>query len=234
MNKQELFQRIKGSLIVSCQALEGEPLHGSDTMAKMALAAEIGGAAGLRANGCEDIKEIQKVTKLPIIGLIKQVYPDSDVYITPTKKEIDQLIHADIEMLALDCTDRYRPGGEKVEELVQYAKERGQTVMADVSTYEEGLKAERLGFDCVSTTLSGYTSYSVQNSEPDFELVRRLGSELNIPVIAEGKIRTPEQAREALRLGAHAVVVGSAITRPQEITKRFVKYINRGDENGSR
>ncbi|WLD93073.1 N-acetylmannosamine-6-phosphate 2-epimerase [Alkalihalobacillus sp. AL-G] len=232
MNKTDLFRKLEGALIVSCQALEDEPLHGAETMAKMALAAEIGGASAIRANGGSDIEEIQKVTRIPIIGLIKKVYPDSNVYITPSKTEVDLLIDTGVNMVALDGTTRHRPDGVSLKELLHYLKAKGQIVMADISTFEEGVLAEQMGFDCVSTTLSGYTPYSRQNDGPDFELIERLATRLRIPVIAEGKIHSPEQAKYALGLGAYAVVVGSAITRPQEITKRYVNYLKKDDQNG--
>lgn len=226
MIKDEFFKQVKGNLIVSCQALEDEPLHGSSIMAKMALAAEMGGAAAIRANGYQDIKAIRTVTNLPIIGLVKQNYIDSEIYITPTKKEVDELIQAGVSIIALDATSRKRPNGESLTELITYIKKKKVGVMADVSTAEEGLKAEKLGVDCIGTTLSGYTHYSSQQDGPDYYLVERLVKNVSVPVIAEGKYWTPEEALHALVLGAHAVVVGSAITRPQLITKRFTDYLN--------
>ncbi|MGD6794182.1 N-acetylmannosamine-6-phosphate 2-epimerase [Metabacillus indicus] len=217
----DFFDKVKGGLIVSCQALEDEPLYGSDVMAKMAAAAEQGGASGIRANGAEDIRAIKALTSLPVIGLIKRNYPDSEVYITPTKVEIEELISADADIIALDATNRLRPNGETLEELVHYIKAKGQKMMADVSTLEEGIYAEELGFDCISTTLSGYTSYSPQSDSPDFELLKNLLEKVTIPVIAEGRIGTPDQAKEALSMRSFAVVVGSAITRPQLITRQF-------------
>ncbi|WP_203289090.1 MULTISPECIES: N-acetylmannosamine-6-phosphate 2-epimerase [Metabacillus] len=217
----DFFDKVKGGLIVSCQALEDEPLYGSDVMAKMAAAAEQGGASGIRANGAEDIRAIKALTSLPVIGLIKRNYLDSEVYITPTKAEIDELISADADIIALDATNRLRPKGETLEELVKYIKAKGQKMMADVSTLEEGVYAEELGFDCISTTLSGYTSYSPQSDSPDFELLKNLLEKVTIPVIAEGRIGTPDQAKEALSMRSFAVVVGSAITRPQLITRQF-------------
>lgn len=221
------FDKIKGKLIVSSQALESEPLYGSEIMAKMARAAAVGGAAAIRANGAIDIREIKKEVDLPIIGLVKRDYPDSDVYITATKKEVDELLEVGVSVVALDATFQVRPNGETLETLIRYIKENGTRVMADISTLEEGKQACSLGVDCVSTTLSGYTKYSRQSHEPDFKLIEELAQKVNIPVIAEGKISTPEDARRALELGAHAVVVGSAITRPQLITEGFVKAISK-------
>jgi N-acylglucosamine-6-phosphate 2-epimerase len=226
-NSKVFFQRIKGNLIVSCQALEHEPLHGANIMAKMAEAAQMGGATAIRANGVDDIKAIKKAVALPVIGLVKRDYKDSDIYITATKREIDELLLAGVDMVALDATDRLRPNGESLEALVRYLKENHQLVMADVSTFEEGLRAEKLGVDCVSTTLSGYTPYSKQLKGPDFEMIETLAKRLSIPVIAEGRISSPTEASYALQLGAYAVVVGSAITRPQLITEYYVKEISK-------
>ncbi|MCJ8012897.1 N-acetylmannosamine-6-phosphate 2-epimerase [Paenibacillus sp. KQZ6P-2] len=215
------FQKVQGGLIVSCQALEDEPLHGGDTMAKMALAAEQGGAIGIRANSIHDIAAIKQATRLPIIGIIKRDYDDSRVYITPTLREVRELMEVGVDVIALDATRNRRPHSERLEELVAYMKTHGQKVMADISTLEEALYAESIGVDCISTTLSGYTPYSPQQKEPDYELLQEAVRRIRIPVIGEGRINTPEQAAFCLKLGAHAVVVGSAITRPKLITERF-------------
>ncbi|CAH0118179.1 MULTISPECIES: N-acetylmannosamine-6-phosphate 2-epimerase [unclassified Paenibacillus] len=227
MNQQPLFDRIRKGLIVSCQALENEPLYGAETMAKMAKSAAVGGAVAIRANGSQDIAAIKSVTNLPIIGIIKRDYQDSDVYITPTLEEIRQLMEVGVDLIALDATRRPRPNGETLESLIAYMKERGQKVMADISTLEEGLYAASLGVDCVSTTLSGYTPYSPQQPDPDYALVKEAAERLTIPVFAEGKIHTPSQAAQMLMIGAHAVVVGSAITRPQLITERYAAEIRK-------
>ncbi|NMH83047.1 N-acetylmannosamine-6-phosphate 2-epimerase [Heyndrickxia coagulans] len=218
-----MFDMVKGKLIVSCQALEDEPLHSPFIMSKMALAAKEGGAAGIRANSAEDIRAIKAETGLPVIGIVKRDYEGSEVYITPTKKEIDELLAVKPDMIALDATGRKRPGGETLSSLIGYIHEAGLPVMADISTEEEGLQAARLGADCVSTTLSGYTSYSPKQGEPDFALLKKLVDALTIPVFAEGHIDTPAEAKKALEFGAFAVVVGSAITRPQLITKKFAE-----------
>lgn len=223
MDIKGIFGELKGRLIVSCQALEDEPLHGSDIMAKMAIAARSGGASGIRANSKEDIIAIKQVVNLPIIGLVKRDYKDSDIYITPTIREIDELIEAEADIVAIDATSRKRPCNESLSHLIDYLKNHGKLVMADISTFEEGIKAEEMGVDCLSTTLSGYTPYSPSHSNPDFELVEKLVNYARIPVFAEGKITTPDQARHMIKLGAYAVVVGSAITRPQCITERFVQ-----------
>ncbi|MDQ0361284.1 N-acetylmannosamine-6-phosphate 2-epimerase [Breznakia pachnodae] len=220
-----MLDKIKGKLVVSCQALPDEPLHSSFIMGRMALAAKQAGAAGIRAQSKQDIDEIKKVVDLPVIGIVKRNYDDSDIYITATKKEVDELLTTGCEMIALDATDRPRPHGEKIEDLVNYIHENGVLAMADCSTYEECLEAERIGFDCVSTTLCGYTPYSKKIDGPNFELMKRLIDVLKTPLIAEGKINTPEDLKKVMDLGAYSAVVGGAITRPQQIAKTFIDVL---------
>lgn len=217
-----MLDQIKGKLVISCQALPGEPLHSPMIMGRMALAAKNAGAAGIRAQGVEDIIEIKQVTGLPVIGIIKRNYPDSEVFITATKKEVQELLATDCEMIALDATIRPRPNGELLQDLLDQIHAANRLAMADCSTVEEAKIAEEMGFDCVSTTLAGYTSYSTQTSGPDVELVKQLVKDCQIPVIAEGKIHTPEQLKEIMDLGVYSAVVGGAITRPQEIAQRFI------------
>ncbi|NJJ34590.1 N-acetylmannosamine-6-phosphate 2-epimerase [Clostridioides difficile] len=220
-----MLDKVKGKLIVSCQALENEPLHSPFIMGRMAKAAMEGGAVGIRAQGVDDIIEIKKVTGLPVIGIIKRNYEDSDIYITPTKKEVDELLTTGCEMIALDATNRVRPNNEDLKEIIKYIKENGVLVMADISNYDEAVKAQEYGVDCVSTTLSGYTPYTEVLEGPDFALMERLVKDLEIPVIAEGKVNTPQDLKKVFELGVHSSVVGSAITRPQLITEKFVKAI---------
>lgn len=220
-----MLDKVKGRLIVSCQALENEPLHSPFIMGRMAKAAMEGGAVGIRAQGVDDIIEIKKVTGLPVIGIIKRNYEDSDIYITPTKKEVDELLTTGCEMIALDATNRIRPNNEDLKEIIKYIKENGVLVMADISNYDEAVKAQKYGVDCVSTTLSGYTPYTKVLEGPDFALMERLVKDLEIPVIAEGKVNTPQDLKKVFELGVHSSVVGSAITRPQLITEKFVKAI---------
>lgn len=220
-----MLNNIKGKLIVSCQALENEPLHSSFIMGRMALAAKEGGASGIRAQGVEDINEIKKVVDLPVIGIIKRYYDDSEIYITPTLKEVEDLLNTECEMIALDATMRKRPNDEKLEDLVKAIHEGGKLAMADISTLEEGIQAEKLGFDCISTTLSGYTPYSTQSPTVDIPLLKALVEKVSVPVICEGKINTPEDLKEAFNKGAYSAVVGGAITRPQQITKRFTDIL---------
>lgn len=227
---QEIEARWRFGCIVSCQALEDEPLHGSHLMAAMARAAEIGGAAGIRANSPQDIRAIKAVCRLPVIGLYKKEYPESDVWITPALKEVRQVAEAGADLIAIDATGRARPGGETFEGIVRALREEYPRVLvfADVSTYEEGVRAMEAGADFVSTAIAGYTPYSRASDEPDYELVRALASLRRTPVVAEGRIWTPEQGRRCLEEGAFAIVVGSAITRPSLITNRFVRGITEG------
>jgi N-acylglucosamine-6-phosphate 2-epimerase len=225
MTDLSVIEKMRGGLIVSCQALPDEPLFGSQHMAVMAKAAFAGGACAIRANGPADISAIRMVVDLPIIGLYKEDMPDSEVRITPTLEHIWQVSQAGADLVAIDATQRKHPGDLTIESMVQYIhNECAKRVVADVSTLEEGLKAYQAGADFVATTLSGYTAYSPSQEAPDFELLQTLVKALKplgVPVIAEGRINTPEQAATALNIGAFAVVVGSAITRPQWITARF-------------
>ena len=218
-----MLEKIKDELVISCQALPGEPLHSSFIMGRMALAAEEAGAKGIRAQGVEDIIEIKKVVDLPVIGIIKRDYDDSEIYITATKKEVEELLETGCEMIALDATDRPRPHGEETIDLVRLIQSKGVLAMADISTLDEAILAERMGFDCVSTTLAGYTDYSVLVDGPNYDLITDILENTEIPVIAEGKIHTPKQLRKVMDLGVYSAVVGGAITRPQEIAARFLK-----------
>lgn len=226
MEHKEILNSIHKGLIVSCQALYDEPLYGSHIMAKMAIAARDGGAVGIRANYAEDIKAIKEVVDLPLIGLVKRDYDDSDAYITPTMKEVEEVVNAGAEIVAIDATDILKPGGVTSEQFIRDIREKFDImILADISTYEEAVKAEEAGAHMVSTTLSGYTPHSPQLEGPDFDLIEKAAKGLKIPVIGEGRIWVPEEAKKALDLGAYAVVVGSAITRPREITKRFASKI---------
>ena len=219
IEKVSLFSRIEGGLVVSCQALEDEPLHSAEIMARMAEAAMIGGAVGIRCNGVEDTKAIRVKVDLPLIGLWK--VGREEVYITPTADHALSIIDAGADMVALDATKMRA----NLESDVLAIHKVGGLVMADISTYEEALMAADVGVDCISTTLSGYTEWSPQQEVPDFDLVNRLSNRLSIPVIAEGRINTPELLEEAFVMGAFAVVVGSAITRPQWITSNFIRRL---------
>ena len=214
---------IPKGLIVSCQAQPGSPLHGPTFMAAMAQAAELGGAVALRANGPEDVRALKEVSALPLIGLWKLEVAGFDPYITPTLESATALAHAGADLIALDATARPHPEGEGF--LSKVKAEIKRPIFADIATVEEGIAAAKAGAAYVSTTLSGYTSYTKHTDEPDFDLLRGLVGVSEVPVIAEGRFWTPEQVERAFSLGAYAVVIGTAITNPVEITKRFVSAV---------
>ena len=224
-----VLDNLKGKLIVSCQALDNEPLHSPFIMSRMAVAAEEGGAEGIRANSVADIAAIKQLVSRPVIGIIKRDYPDSEVFITATMKEVDELMSVGPELIALDATARPRPGGQRLDALVAEIRAKYPSVllMADISTAEEALTAQSLGFDCVGTTLYGYTAETEGHALPenDCGFLRDVLAAVNIPVVAEGNVETPTLAARCLELGAHTVVVGGAITRPQQITARFAAAI---------
>lgn len=230
MGTQDRIKALKGQLIVSCQALPQEPLHSSFIMGRMARAAKEGGAAGIRANTKEDIKEIQEVTGLPIIGIVKRDYPDSAVYITPTMKEIEELMEVKPEIVAIDAIGALRPRNVTLADFFHQIKEKypEQKLMADCSTIEEALFADELGFDFIGTTMVGYTPQSkgLKIEENDFEILRTILKKVKHPVIAEGNVNSPEKAKRVIELGSYAVVVGSSITRPQLITKGYAEAVN--------
>ncbi|MFB7025714.1 MULTISPECIES: N-acetylmannosamine-6-phosphate 2-epimerase [unclassified Streptomyces] len=216
---------LAGSLVVSCQALPGEALHGADIMAQMARAAVAGGAAAVRINGPEDVAAVRQAVAVPVIGLWKD--GDDGVYITPTLEHARRVAEAGADLVAIDATRRPRPDGLSLADTIEALHRLGIGVLADVSTHEEGVAAAAAGADAVATTLSGYTAYSTPPDGPDFALVASLAAVLNVPLIAEGRVGTPEEAVRVLTLGAHAVVVGGAITRPTAITARFAAALPR-------
>lgn len=222
---EEILSDTRHSIIVSCQALPGEPLYCEEMsiMPYMAKAAQMAGCKCIRTSSVRDVEGIKKATGLPVIGLIKRTYEGYDSYITPTMKEIDELAAAESDIIALDCTLRTRGDGTTINEFLDQIHEKYPDIilMADISTYEEGINAWKCGVNIVGTTMSGYTPYSPKTNGPDFELVSRLVRDVDIPVIAEGKIHDPDEAKKMLSLGVHAVVVGGAITRPLEIARRF-------------
>ncbi len=220
--------QVRGRLIVSCQALAHEPLFGADIMARLAIAAVQGGAAGIRANTPVDIRAIRAAVDLPIIGLYKIDVPGYDIYITPTLAAAREVAAAGADVIAIDATARPRPEFASLAAVIAAIHDAtGLPVLADISTADEGLAAQAAGADLVSTTMSGYTPYSPQQEAPDINLVATLAAALAVPLLAEGRYHAPEQVTAALAAGATAVVVGGAITRPQEITRRFVNAIER-------
>ena len=232
MTKQEILDAIHGKMIISCQAIPGEPLYLEDdsVMYLMARAAKRAGTPAIRTSSIRDVVAIKKETGLPVIGLVKINYPGYDSYITPTMKEVDDLVAVGSDVVALDCTLRKRGDGTTINEFIAQIREKYPDIilMADISNYEEGINAWKCGVDIVGTTMSGYTDYTSKKDEPDYELMTRLAADIDIPVIGEGKIHYPDQAVKALQTGAWSIVVGGAITRPLEIAQRFVKAIDEG------
>lgn len=220
---------LKGGLIVSCQALENEPLHSSFIMQKMATAAQMGGAVAIRANSAEDIREIKKACPLPLIGLIKQEYEHSPVYITPTMEEVDALVACGADIIAMDATARPRPGQKTLEDFFAQVRTKypQNLFMADCATLQDCVLAEKLGFDLIGTTLRGYTEDTKHCVLPDISFMRQVVAAVQKPVIAEGGIWTPQQLAEIMQTGVYAAVVGTAITRPMEITRRFTAVLSR-------
>jgi N-acylglucosamine-6-phosphate 2-epimerase len=226
MPVQPFFQYFDHGLIVSCQALANEPLFGSSHMAAMAKAASMGGAVGIRANSPEDIAAIRQTVSLPIIGLYKKDFSDSEVYITPTLETALSVSNAGADIIALDATLRPHPANKTAAALIlEIQKNIQKPILADIDNLESALAAEKAGVEAVSTTLSGYTKNSPQNTGPDFTLIETLAKILTIPVIAEGRFWTVDEVNRAFDLGAYAVIIGAAITRPMLITQRFVQGI---------
>lgn len=230
MTKEELFGLMKGTVIVSCQATPGEPLYDKDrsVMYLMARAAKQAGAKMIRTSSVRDMVEIKEETGLPVIGLIKREYPGYTGRITMTMREVDECVEAMADIVSIDCTDC--PRGDGLTPAAFLKRVRGKypniIIMADCATYEEAVAAYEAGADLVGTTMNGYTPQTRdQTGEPNFDLVARLAQELPCPVIAEGRVHTPQQARKMLELGAWAVVVGGAITRPLEIASRFMAAV---------
>ncbi|WP_445504918.1 N-acetylmannosamine-6-phosphate 2-epimerase [Microvirga sp. G4-2] len=215
----------KGTLVVSCQARADNPLHGPVHMSAMARAAQAGGAQGIRANGVEDVAAIRAVTALPIIGIAKVWDDRFPVYITPGFEDAALIAKAGADIIGIDATPRPRDG-EPVERLIaRIRNELAEEVFADIATLDEGRAAYAYGATYVATTLSGYTeeTAALKGEGPDLDLLEALVAAIPVPIVAEGRFDTPELVAEAFKRGAHAVVVGTAITNPREITKKFVR-----------
>lgn len=222
----DTISRLKNKVIVSVQAMPNEPLY--NCLGAMMKSVVKGGAGGLRVAGVRDVKDAKNITDIPVIGITKPAVIPANfkeiVYITPTLDDAIELIKAGADVIAFDGTQRPRPNKASLKEIIKYIHIKKRVAMADISTYEEGLAAAELGADILSTTLAGYTLESANSPQgPDFELLEKLVKNSGKPVILEGRIWSPEDVNKAFELGAHAVVIGSAITRPQLITKRFVQ-----------
>lgn len=215
-----LIESFHGRLIVSCQAYPGEPMRNPETMAQVARSAEIGGAAAIRCQGLADISAIKGRVKVPVIGLWKE--GEDGVYITPTLRHARACIMAGADIVALDATDRPRPDGLTLRQTARALKDDGAILMADCGCIEDADNAVDAGFDIISTTLSGYTGARARTEGPDYELLSQmLERHPDIPVICEGRVHTPDDARRVMDMGAWAVVVGTAITHPMTITSWF-------------
>ncbi len=226
MTKDELFALIKGSIVVSCQATPGEPLYDPQrsVMPLMARAAKMAGAKMIRTSSVRDIVGIKEETGLPVIGLIKREYPGYTGRITMTMREVDECMEALSDIVSIDCTDTVRGDGLTAPQFLKKVREKYPNIiiMADCATLEEAVAAYEAGADLVGSTMNGYTAATAHcKGDPNYELVRQMVEKLPCPVIAEGRVHTPEQAKKMLEIGAWAVVVGGAITRPLEIAQRF-------------
>jgi N-acylglucosamine-6-phosphate 2-epimerase len=222
------IQKLRNGVIVLCHAEGDDPFASPPDTAAFAKAAEMGGAAGIRTEGFDNIKAVRSAVRLPIVGISKGSYDNGWVLITPDVGDVENIVEAGADIIALDVTRRLRPNGMDGFQFLDLIRKRYDVpLIADVSTYEEGVRAADLGADIVATTLSGYTQYTEEIADefPDFNLIERLASEIRIPVIAEGRIWSPSEAAHAMKCGAYAIVVGSAITRPRIITQRFVETI---------
>lgn len=226
-NEVKLINELENKLIVSCQAREGWPMYGTEIMAAFARAAEVGGAAAIRATGADNIRAIKNKTSLPILGINKVFNDDFDVYITPTYESAVDILKENIEIIALDATPRKRPNDETFESIFKKIRKNYPNVLitAEISNIEEAKEVIKLDVDFISTTLSGYTAESESKDTIDLKLIEDIRRITQVPIIAEGKINTPQLAVEALKNGAHTVVVGTAITRPEIITEKFVNKL---------
>ena len=226
----EVIEKLRHQLIVSCQAREGQPFNSPDLLSKMAEAAEMGGAKGIRADKPENISKIKEVVSLPIIGIYKKRIPGKHVFITPSYEDAVAIIAAGADIVGIECTFQDNRK-EELPLIIEKLKQNSHhPLLADVSTLEEAVFAQKIGFDLVATTLNGYTSYTSYQKEFDFNLLDNMIKTLTIPVIAEGHIKTPIEAVKAIQHGAYSVVVGKAITMPSEITKWFVEALKNYEE----
>lgn len=224
MHRAKIIESIRDGLIVSCQAYPGEPLFDAEVMSRMAESAVLGGAVGIRAKGLPDIRLIKKAVTVPLIGLVK--IGSDGVYITPTVDHAIAVAEAGADIVAIDGTRRPRPDGLTLQQTIAALHDRTDAlVMADVGGLEDGLATAAAGADLISTTLAGYTNSRPTTAGPDISLVTELARAVGVPVLAEGRIRTLDQARACIQAGAYAVVVGTAITHPTSITRWFAEAL---------
>lgn len=235
VRKKAILESMCGGLIVSCQVQKDDPIYTEDMVVKMAEASKWAGAIGIRANSPEQIKAIKAVVDLPIIGLYKIWHDDTDVFITPTLEAAKQVWEAGAEIIALDCTDQITHEGRPSFELLSIVKKEipEAIIFADVSTYDEAKRAIELGADIVAPTLYGYTQATKHIEEPNLREFARMCRDFknDAYVMMEGHLYTPEDAMKCIYLGADAVVVGSAITRPHLTAKRFVDLLGKYQSN---
>jgi N-acylglucosamine-6-phosphate 2-epimerase len=229
LRKSTTLSRLKNGLIVSCQPRPGSGLDRSQFVAAMAAVAEEQGAVAVRIRGVCDIRAVRRTVHIPVLGIEKINDPDSEVYITPTLESVRRVHRAGAQIIAMDATERPRPSGQPLAEIVAAAKANFDgLLMADVATLRQGVMAARLGFDMVGTTLCGYTADTKHCKGPAFDLARRLVQEVDIPVILEGRVHEPDHVRRAFDLGVHAVVVGTAITDFEWLSRRFIQACPNG------
>jgi|SRR6185437_10478665 len=220
---------LKGKLVVSCQAPPGDPLDDADCLTRIAMSAARGGAGGLRANGAECVAAFRQKTGLPVIGIWKRKL-EGEISITPDFASAEAIARAGAEVIALDCSSaRHRLADNWAGLIGRIHGELGRPVLADIATFDEGVATENAGADAVATTMYGFTPETNGARAANWEMVERLVSRLRVPLIVEGHITRPEEVRRALDMGAYAVVVGSAITRPESITGRFAAAMVRQD-----
>ena len=226
----DLIRQLKGGMIVSCQSEGDDPFNASpEYMALFAKAAEMGGAVGIRTEGVEKLKSIKRKVSVPVIGLLKSHFADGTVCITGSFQEVEQLIDAGSDIIAIDGTFRQREGMTGPNFIKEIKKRYGGIILADLATYEEAKACEEAGADCISTTLNGYTPETFQNQNgPSYEVLQACIRGLRIPVFAEGRYNTPAEAQKAMEMGAYGVITGTAITRPRVITQWFVEAVHKG------
>jgi N-acylglucosamine-6-phosphate 2-epimerase len=224
LNKSNTLLQLKNGMIVSCQPRVSSALDHPNFVAALARVAEEQGAVAVRIRGARDIRAVRRSVHIPVLGIEKINYPDSEVYITPTLESVRRVHHAGGQIIAMDATERPRPRHQSLADIIKAAMSAFDSLlMADVATLQQGVEAARLGFDIVGTTLCGYTEDTKHCKEPAFDLARQLVREVDIPVILEGHLHEPDHVRKAFDLGVYAVVVGTAISDFEWLSRRFIE-----------